>query len=174
MIRRVAFGKAIFAGAMGALAWEVVARVLILLGLPLFDLVFILGTMVAGDVPAGVWWPIGLALHATVGAIWAIFYAYFFWSTFDLHPVAQGLLFSLGPAVLAGLIMTPQMSLMHALILEGKLSPMGLFAVKLGWGGPAGIVIGHLIYGAVMGGLYVKPVGYKVGRKVGRRVLPHG
>jgi hypothetical protein len=42
--------------------------------------------------------------------------------------------------------------------------------VKLGWGGPTGIVIGHLVYGAVMGGLYVKPVGYKVGR----RVLPYG
>jgi hypothetical protein len=38
MIRRVAFGKAILAGATGALAWEVVVRVLILLGLPLFEL----------------------------------------------------------------------------------------------------------------------------------------
>jgi hypothetical protein len=170
VIRRVAFGKAIVAGAIGAFVWEVVVRVLILVGLPLFDLVFILGTMVFADVNPWLWWPIGIAMHATVGAIWAIFYAYFFWSTFDLHPVAQGLIFSLGPAVLAGLIMVPQMSFMHALILEGKLLPSGLFGVKLGWGGPAGIVIGHLVYGAVMGGLYVKPVGYKVGR----RVLPYG
>ena len=170
MIRRVAFDKAILAGAIGALAWEVVVRVLILLGLPLFDLVFILGTMVTADVSPWVWWPIGIAMHATVDAIWAIFYAYFFWSTFDLPPFAQGLLFSLGPAVLAGLIMVPQMSFMHPLILEGKLPATGLFGLKLGWGGPAGIVIGHLVYGAVMGGLYIKPVGYKVGR----RVLPYG
>jgi hypothetical protein len=170
MIRRVAFGKAIFAGVIGALAWEVVARVLILLGLPLFDLVFVLGTMVAGDVRAWIWWPAGILMHATVGAIWAIFYAYFFWSTFDLQPAAQGLLFSLGPATLAGLIMVPQMSFMHELILEGKLPAMGLFAANLGWGGPAGILIGHLVYGAVMGGLYVRPVGYKVGR----RVSPYG
>lgn len=33
MISRVAFGKAILAGAVGVLAWEVVVRVLILLGL---------------------------------------------------------------------------------------------------------------------------------------------
>ena len=170
MIRRVAFGKAILAGAIGAFAWEVVVRLLILLGLPLFDLDFILGTMVSADVRPLVWWPIGMTMHATVGAIWAIFYAYFFWSTFDLQPVAQGLLFSLGPAVLAGLIMVPQMSFMHALILEGKLPSAGLFGMKLGWGGPAGIVLGHLVYGAVMGGLYVKPVGYKVRR----RVLPYG
>ncbi|HKY44571.1 MAG TPA: hypothetical protein VJM50_15890 [Pyrinomonadaceae bacterium] len=166
----MAFGKAIVAGAVGALAWEVVIRVLILLGLPLFDLVFILGTMVTPDVRPWVWWPVGMAMHSTVGAIWAIFYAYFFWSTFDLQPFAQGLLFSLGPAVLAGLIMVPQMNFMHPLILQGELLTTGLFAVKLGWGGPAGIVLGHLVYGAVMGGLYVKPVGYKVGRSV----LPYG
>ena len=171
MIRRVAFGKAIVAGGIGALAWEIVVRVLILLGLPLFDLVFTLGTMVTGDVRPTTWWPIGMAMHATVGAIWAIFYAYFFWSTFDLQPVTQGLLFSLGPALLAGLIMVPQMGFMHEMILEGELLPPGLFGVKLGWGGPAGIVLGHIVYGAVMGGLYVKPVGYKVGQ---RRVVPHG
>ena len=51
--------------------------------------------------------------------------------------------------------MLPQMSLMHALILDCKLSSIGVFGVELGWGGPAGIVIGHLAYGAVMGGLYV-------------------
>lgn len=166
----MAFGKAILAGAIGALVWEVVIRVLILLGLPLFDLVFVLGTMVTADRRPWMWWPTGMAMHATVGAIWAIFYAYFFWSTYDLRPSSQGLLFSLGPAVLAGLIMVPQMSYMHTLMLEGRLPFTSVFAVNLGWGGPTGIVLGHLIYGAVMGGLYVKPVGYKTGR----RVLPYG
>ena len=170
MIRRVAFGKAVLAGATGALAWEIAARALLLLGIPLFDLVFTLGTMIVGEVHPWVWWPIGMALHATVGAIWAIFYAYFFWSTYDLPPVAQGLLFSLGPAALAGLVMVPQMSFMHPLILEGKLTPTGFFGLKQGWGGPVGIVIGHLIYGAVMGALYIKPVGYPVGR----RIVPYG
>jgi hypothetical protein len=84
--------------------------------------------------------------------------------------MAQGLVFSIGPAVLAGLIMVPQMGYMHPLILHGTLPVPGVFATNVGWGGPAGILIGHLIYGAVMGSLYVKPVGYPVGR----RVLPHG
>src|SRR5215212_3796579 len=164
MIRRVAFGKAVLAGATGALAWEIAVRVLMLLGVPLFDLVFTLGTMVTGNVHSWIWWPVGMAMHATVGAIWAIFYAYFFWSTYEFEPVIQGLIFSLGPATLAGLIMVPQMSFMHPLILEGTLPSTGFFGLKQGWGGPVGIIIGHLIYGAVMGGLYVKPVGYRVGR----------
>ena len=170
MIRRVAFGKAILAGATGALAWEVALRVLILLGLPLFDLVFTLGTMVLGQVQPWLWWPAGMALHVTVGAIWAIFYAYFFWSTYDWRPMTQGLVFSLGPAILAGLIMVPQMGFMHSLMLNGTLPLPGVFAANTGWGGPVGIILGHLIYGAVMGSLYIKPVGYPVGR----RILPYG
>jgi hypothetical protein len=166
MIRRVAFRKAILAGALGALAWEVAARLLIVVGLPLFDLVFTLGTMALGDARPWLWWPVGLALHATVGAIWAIFYAYFFWSTYNWRPAIQGLVFSLGPAALAGLIMVPQMSFLHPLILNGRLPANGIFGLNLGWGGPAGIVLGHLIYGAVMGSLYVRPVGYRVGQRV--------
>ena len=42
MIRRVAFKKAITAGALGAVAWEIVIRLLILAGLPMFDLVYAL------------------------------------------------------------------------------------------------------------------------------------
>jgi hypothetical protein len=154
------------AGVAGALAWEVAVRLLIVLGVPLFDLVRLLGTMALGEVSAWLWWPVGMSLHATVGAIWAIFYAYFFWSTLDWPPSLQGLTFSLGPAILAGLVMVPQMNFMHRLILEGKLPATGVFAVKLGWGGPAGIILGHLIFGAVMGSLYVRPVGYSVGRRV--------
>src|SRR5215213_6563097 len=170
MIRRVAFGKAILAGALGAFAWEAVVRVLIWMGLPLFDLVFTLGTMVSGQVGPWLWWPAGIALHATVGAIWAIFYAYFFWSTYDWSPTVQGVVFSLGPAGLAGLIMVPQMGFMHALMLNGTLPQPGLFAANSGWGGPAGIVVGHLVYGIAMGSMYVKPVGYRAGR----RIVPYG
>ena len=166
MIRRVAFGKAVMAGAAGALAWEVVARVVIWLRVPVFDLVYLLGTMVSGPVDAWKWWPLGMAVHATVGIIWAIFYAYFFWSDFNWRPPMQGLVFSFGPAILAGLIMVPQMGFMHVMILQGQLPYPRLFGIGLGWGGPVGIVVGHLIYGITMGSLYIKPVGFKVRRHV--------
>jgi hypothetical protein len=162
----VAFGKAIIAGVAGAAAWELLIRCLIFGGLPLFDLVRVLGTTVLGHAPAWQWWPVGMALHASVGAIWAIFYAYFFWSTFDWSPMNQGLVFSLGPAILAGVVMVPQMSLMNPLVLSGEMADMGLFGCRLGWGGPAGIFLGHLVYGAVMGSIYTRPVGHWVERRV--------
>jgi hypothetical protein len=162
MIRRVAFAKAIAAGAAGALAWELFARALLAAGLPVFDLVRMLGTLVLGEEAGWPWWPVGLALHALVGATWAIFYAYFFWSSWQAAPPLQGLVFSLGPALLAGLVMVPQLGLMHEGILRGALPAPGRFALRLGWGGPVGLVLGHLVYGAVMGALYTRPVGHRV------------
>jgi hypothetical protein len=164
MIRRIAFGKAIVAGAAGALAWEAVARTFILTGIPLFDLVRVLG-LLAGirESHFWLWWPVGMAMHALVGSIWAVFYAYFFWSILNVHHTFQGVAFSLLPAALAGLIMVPQMDLM---LERGAASQFRLFALALGWLGPFTIIAGHLIYGAVLGGLYHRPVGYPVGREV--------
>jgi hypothetical protein len=163
MIRRVAFKKAIFAGSLGAAAWELCARVVSVAGVPIFDIVQTLGvTLLGRDAPAWQWWAVGMAMHCIVGSIWAIFYAYFFWSTLDKPPVVQGVVFSLLPAVLAGLVMVPQIDLMQNNIRQTS----GLFAITIGVGGPAMIVVGHIIYGVVLGSLYVRPVGYRVGQRV--------
>jgi hypothetical protein len=127
----------------------------------MFDLVRILGMMLAGaHARVWEWWPLGIAMHTMVGAVWAIFYAYFFWSFFNLNPIVQGVLFSLLPAVLAGLIMIPQMDLM----LNGQHPPLKVFAIGIGVLGPVSIILGHILYGIVMGAIYVRPVGYPVGR----------
>lgn len=163
-MRLVAFKKAILAGAAGALAWEALIDILIATGLPLFDLTRLLGTMAAGRSSFWIWWPLGMLMHVAVAAIWAIFYAYFFFYTFDGPPVLQGMVFSLGPMVLAGLIMLPQMAMMHPLILSGEATAPGMFAIRTGWGGPVSLAIGHLAYGAVMGALYTHPSGFPAGR----------
>ncbi|HEX6125367.1 MAG TPA: hypothetical protein VFZ23_08330 [Pyrinomonadaceae bacterium] len=163
MIRRVAFRKAVVGGALGALAWEAVVRLLIFAGLPMFDLVKVLGTMLlTDDAPAWQWWPMGMAMHALVGAVWAVFYAYFFWSLMDIRPILQGLLFAVLPTLLAGLIMIPQMDLM----LTDPHDPFRAFAIGIGFLGPVSVILGHLIYGAVLGSIYVKPVGYPVGKRI--------
>jgi hypothetical protein len=108
VIRRVPFGKAILAGASGALAWEIVVRVLILLGLPLFDR-FYFRNHGDGDIRPWMWWPAGIAMHATVGAIWAIFYAYFFWSTINSasDKIDSSIQRSDGPVRHSGKLMMP-------------------------------------------------------------------
>jgi hypothetical protein len=166
VIRRVAFRKAVIGGVLGAVAWEVVVRAMIFAGVPLGDLVHLLGTMLVGNAPAWLWWSAGLALHAGVGAIWAIFYAYFFWSTFDAPPAVQGMLFSCIPIMLAGFVMLPQLGWMNPLVLRGELPRPGLFDIGEGWGGPAGIILGHLVFGGTIGLLYTRPVGSPVRRRM--------
>ena len=106
-------------------------------------------------------WLAGMLLHLIVGAIWAVFYAYFFWSVLPLRPVLQGLVFAFVPMPLAIFIMHPQFDLMHPLVQSGQLSSSGLFGLSGGVHEPLSIAVGHLIWGAVLGLLYTRPVGYR-------------
>src|SRR3954471_16005560 len=114
MIRVVSLPRAVLAGIAGAVAWEAALRLLQILGLPLFDIVNILGTLAFPGGSPIAWWSAGLLIHAIVGALWAIFYAYFFWSWFDWKPAIQGLAFSIIPVTLAAFVAYPQLQLMHA------------------------------------------------------------
>jgi hypothetical protein len=107
MIRSVAYWKAILAGMAGAAAWEVVARLLIWAGVPFFDIVGTLGTLALPRASAWASWIVGMVLHLLVGAIWAVFYAYFFWSVLALRPALQGMVFAFVPMPLAIFIMHP-------------------------------------------------------------------
>ncbi|WP_442755210.1 family 1 glycosylhydrolase [Methylocystis sp. JAN1] len=165
MIRHIAYRKAVLAGMAGAIAWEVVARPLILVGAPYFDIVGTLGTLVLPHASPWAWWTAGMALHLSVGAIWAVFYAYFFWSVLPLPPIWQGFFFAFVPMPLALFIMHPQFELMHPLVQSGELPYSGLFGVSGGLHEPASIVAGHLIWGTVLGLVYVRPVGYAAKRR---------
>lgn len=162
-MRQVAFGKAVQAGVLGALAWEAAVRLLIAAGVPLFDLLHLLGTMVLPHAAPWQWWLAGVGMHLLAGAVWAIFYAYFFFYTFDCAPALQGLIFATFPFVLAGVATVPQMGLMNPTVHPD------FFALREGWGGPVTLAMGHAIYGLVLGALYTHPVGHPV-----RRMTAHG
>lgn len=164
MIRVVSFPKVALAGAAGAVAWELALRPLLLAGLPFADLVQMLGHLVAPKGPALAWWLAGMSLHMVVGVIWATFYAYFFWSLLPVRPLWQGLVFALGPAVLALSLVYPQLGLM---LTPGPTARVDFWdlAAQVSWGERAGVALGHAAYGAALGLLYTRPVGYRVGRR---------
>ncbi|HEU5284921.1 MAG TPA: family 1 glycosylhydrolase [Sphingomicrobium sp.] len=163
MIRVVALRKAAVAGAAGAVAWEAALRGFSLAGLPLFDIVRSLGTLVfRADAPLA-WWPVGLAAHMLVGVCWALVYAYFFWGRFDWPPPLQGLAFSALPAALALLIVSPQLRLMQMGERQVRLTAE-LIGPSLGAREIAGLLLGHVIFGLTVGALYTRPVGYRADR----------
>lgn len=163
MIRVVALRKAAIAGIAGAIAWEVALRGLILAGVPAFDIVRALGTLAASGSDALLWWPIGMMAHVLVGIAWAIFYAYFFWARLPWRPALQGLAFSALPTLLAWLVMEPQLRLMHLADSQVRLD-WETIAPLVSAGDVSGVVLGHAIFGLVVGALYVRPVGYGADR----------
>ena len=158
----VAFRKAALAGAAGAAAWELALRAAILAGIPTFDIVKSLGTLAFPAQRAFAWWPAGMAAHALVGICWALFYAQFFWARRNARPALQGLVFAMLPAFLAFTIMVPQLRLMH-LASDDVVLTRELILPQLSPVGIVGLVIGHAIFGLVVGTLYVRPVGYQNG-----------
>jgi beta-glucosidase/6-phospho-beta-glucosidase/beta-galactosidase len=159
MLRIVAYRKAILAGVAGALAWEAVVRLLALLGVPAFDLVQELGTLPFPNSSAALWWPAGTAAHLAVGIAWALFYAYFVWARFQWPRPLQGLAFAAIPAMLAILIVVPQLQLMHLnqsmARLDWRIILSGLDPTILGT-----VLLGHAIFGLTVGAIYTHPVGY--------------
>jgi beta-glucosidase/6-phospho-beta-glucosidase/beta-galactosidase len=171
LIRVVALRKAAVAGIAGAAAWEAVLRSAILLGVPTFDIVRILGTLAFRDGPALAWWSTGMAAHALVGICWAVFYAYFFWAQLNWKPWLQGLLFSVVPAILALFVVAPQLELIQMRAEEVQLTARMLLpplsALEI-----AGLIAGHAIFGLVVGMIYTHPVGYRSDRPPNVRLAP--
>ncbi|MEO7387297.1 MAG: hypothetical protein ABIX37_10210 [Gammaproteobacteria bacterium] len=146
------------AGAAGALAWELAARTLILLGVPVVDMVKTIGTLAAPAGPAWLWWPAGLAVHLTVGVIGAIFYAYFVWARLTWKPVFQGLTFGVVAALPVIFAVYPLLLVMHSTATVVHMNLMS-YTDMISGAQRVELVLGHAIYGAVLGALYTRPVG---------------
>ena len=73
-------------------------------------------------------------------------------------------MFAFVPMPLAIFIMHPQFDLMHPLVQSGEMSSSGLFGLSGGAHEPLSIAVGHLIWGAVLGLLYTRPVGLPANR----------
>jgi hypothetical protein len=133
-------------------------------GVPVFDLVRALGTLPFPNDPPVLWWPAGTAAHLAVGIAWALFYAYFVWARFHWTPPLQGLAFAAIPAVLAMVIVIPQLQLMHlnqtVALLDWRTALSGLDATILGT-----VMLGHAVFGLTVGAIYTHPVGYRANRQ---------
>lgn len=165
MIRQVAYGRAMMAGALGALAWAALSLALRTLGLPVPDMVDPVGAVALPGGEPLPRWAVGLALHLAVGALWGLVYAYFVFSELPLPPVMQGIVFAMGPLLLALFVLRPQLRLMLAGGVEaGLLVRPALSRQAEMLGVPAALLAGHILWGAILGALYTRPTGYAAHR----------
>jgi len=158
MMRVVALPKAIMAGLAGAAVMEVYSLIGSKVGLSSIDFVRQLSAsaFVNSPVLANA---IAIAVHLSIGVCWAVFYAFFFWGRLRVRPVVQGLIFAIIPASLAIVVVYPELALMRHQVDLVQLDIPSYFAA-LSLSTIVSLLVGHALFGATVGAIYRKPVGY--------------
>lgn len=140
------FGKAVSAGLIGTLVMTVVMLMAPLMGIPPMPI----GKMLAGFM--GIPETLGWIAHFMIGTLLGLGYAYLFVSKLKGNGFVRGAIYGLLPWFVAQIMVNPMMG-------------AGVFAINTA--SPflmvMGSLIGHLVYGAVLGGVYgiskeLKPV----------------
>ena len=126
-------GKALLAGLAGTAAMTMLMLMAPRMGMPPMNIGAMLGSVMGGNVA------LGWAAHFMIGTALAVGYAALFASRLPGPPAVRGAIFSLIPWLMAQLIVMPMMGL-------------GLFSGSVLAAG--GSLMGHLLYGALLGLLY--------------------
>ena len=145
-------GKAFLSGVAGAAAMSVLMVLGRALGVEL-SLEMLLGTML-GLAPSLGAFAVGLLMHLAIGGLFALGYALLFERVAFQASARRGARYGLVHAVIAGLAMG-----LVPLVHPGVPIPMGSpgpFLTRLGLGGVAMLFATHLLFGAVVGGLYAR------------------
>lgn len=127
-------GRVILGGFVGTLAITFLMYVgAPMMGLPKMDIAAMLGRMLGG-------WSMGMTVHFINGTIiFPLIYAYFLFGRLPGSPYLKGILWGVTLWVLAQVVVMPMMG-------------AGIFGLKMaGMMSAAGSLVGHAVYGALLG-----------------------
>ncbi len=147
------WGNAILAGLVATAVMTVLMYLGKTMGMPM-DMPRMLGLMFTGPDSTGLVYALGLMAHLMMGVIFAIVYA----ALFDLLGVDAnwlwGAVFGAVHGVIAGMAFG-MMPAMHPRMGPGEvLAAPGPFGVRYGSMVPIGVLLLHVVFGAVVGGVY--------------------
>ncbi len=125
--------KAVLAGLAGTAAMTAVMLMAPAMGMPPMDIGKMLASKMGGIVP------LGWMAHFVIGVVLALIYAGVFVHRLPGPAIARGAVFGLLPWLAAQLVVMPMMG-------------MGLFSGSMLMAG--GSLLGHMVYGAVLGAVY--------------------
>lgn len=143
---------AALAGLMGTSAMTVMWYLAPLVRLPIIDIPAVLGSAVTGSLANA--FGIGLTLHFVVGVLLGFFYVYAAGPLLRGAAWLRGLQYSLLPLVLTCFVLLPLLPQLHPLVRSGRMVPPGFLGSNWGTQVPWLLLVGHLIYGLVLGPAY--------------------
>lgn len=139
-------GRAIAAGLAGTMVMTAVMMMAPLMGMPKMDIAAMLGSMIAGAPPGSgsFAWIVGLIMHLMIGTVvLSTVYALASRHLPPSSPVAKGLIYGVLVWLVAQAVVMPMMGagLFSSHMPQGMMMAMGS-------------LLGHLIYGGVLGAVY--------------------
>ncbi len=143
------FGRAVLAGLIATIIMSIVQAMAPMMGLPRMDIAALVGSMLGGSLV------VGWIVHLMMGSIlWAAVYAYIVEPRLGGAPWVRGLTYGFLLAVFVLIIGFPVLGAMFS-----SLTPKpGFLGMGIGGAmGTMGVIIGHLVYGLVLGGIYGQP-----------------
>ncbi len=145
------YGRAFMAGVVGGAVMTAIITLVRVMGIMDVNLSMMMGSMVAASTGAGVWL-VGFVMHLIISGLIAVVYAAGFEYVTHRAGWVVGIAFSLIHIVIAGMVfgMVPRM---HPLMPDQMPAP-GAFMSNKGVMGVLAFTMLHMIYGAIVGGLY--------------------
>ncbi|MBI3671045.1 MAG: hypothetical protein HY237_14855 [Acidobacteria bacterium] len=141
--------KLFFAGFVATAAMTALMYAAPMMGMPKMDIATMLGTMFLAS-PGPAFW-LGMIIHLMMGTV--LFPAVY---RIALQPgtgsgTGKGVLFGLLLWAAANLMVMPMMGAIHPMVKSGMMRAPGFLMLNLGVMVPVGSLIGHLLYGALLG-----------------------
>ena len=143
--------KLFFAGFVATAAMTALMYGAPMMGMPKMDIATMLGTMFLSS--SGQAFALGMMVHLMMGTV--LFPAVY---GFTLQPdsgggTGRGALLGLVLWAAANLMVMPMMGTVHPMVKSGMMPAPGFLMLNLGVMAPMGSLIGHLVYGALLGKL---------------------
>jgi hypothetical protein len=148
--------NAVGAGVVGALVLTLMTDLSRVMGFINANLTRYQGCIVLGRSQGMGAWVAGMVMHLGMGAFLALGYAVLFTWVWGQATWTIGALIGLVHGVAAGAGF-PMLDRLNPCVREGRLRGFGLFGRGYGWVMTAGLLAGHVVYGAVVGWLYSVP-----------------
>lgn len=143
-------GRAFGAGVVGGLVMTLMTAIARTMGMEV-NMEMMQGTML-GIEPGAAAWTVGLMMHLVISGLIALLYAVGFEKVAHRGGWLAGTGFSLIHVAIGGVVIG-MMPMMHPMM-PGAMDPPGAFMINLGAIGVMAFIVEHLIYGAIVGGIY--------------------
>ncbi len=143
--------KLFLAGFVATVAMTALMYLAPMMGMPKMDIATMLGTMFLSR-PAPAFW-LGMMIHLMMGTV--LFPAIY---SFALQPgtgsgTGRGAFWGLILWAAANLMVMPLMGAIHPMVKSGMMPAPGFLMLHLGVMAPVGSLVGHLVYGMLLGRL---------------------